>query len=306
MKNKIIISILVFFGFFFFSCFNVNASEWLELSPSYCDSSYTYVHTSSGYTSVNYNSSASNVDLIDHFSIHCNFDRMLSANHEYRFNFILNVNNFPFLIEVARSYVFDTNMIFSSKSFYFRNGDGTSLYTREDLTDSVFSMSYSDDSDTIFYINFSFVSPVDLNSFEINLSPDNSIMSNSSHYIWKPFSSSSGTFTSYLHATRIFFDYGEFQGYEHPEICIGDQCQYSPYLGYSNSLIQDSVDTGGSTLRSIINSAWDNIQGFVTSSYYIFSLCTSLFVALPTAVQSVLIFTFTICMITVVWKVVRS
>jgi len=322
MQRKILSLILIFFGFFFFSCFNVNAAQWLEYDTSNCYSQFDLIRSDSTSLEIVYSNDWAyrNYDLtsVKAIGINCSLsnNNVFQANHEYDIYIEINgsatnttqgitYDILPYLSTVGRDFVLDTNMIFSSKNFEFTTTDNSTL-SREDLTDSIFSMGYNDSSSTlVYYIHFTFVAPVDITSFNISLYPNYSLRNTSSQLIWTP-SSVSNAFTNTLSIKRILFDYGEFQGYEHPEVCVGDQCTYSPYLGYSNSLIQDSIDTGGSSLRSIISNSWDNIQGFITSSYYILSLCTTLFTSLPSSIQAVLIFTFTLGMIIIIWKVLRA
>ena len=193
MKNKIIISSIVFFSFFFFSCFNVNASEWLELSPSYCSTSaYVARSTHPDRLTLSYNNSTTSVTSVEKFHIECNFtsDNYIRQNHEYRLAFTLgdgSTDFFPYLFSVGQNYILDTNMIFSSKEFSFISSENVTL-TRDNLIDSTFSMGYEDQNTTepIYYINFSLVSPYDLSSITIDLFPNNNLLNNNSRMIWLP------------------------------------------------------------------------------------------------------------------------
>ena len=89
MKNKIITLIIIFFGFFFFSCFNVNASsisEYISLQNT-GDVKIHYLHSNSNYL---YDPgyyffgpiSLDNVVEYFDFTIRVNNNTFL-ANHEY-------------------------------------------------------------------------------------------------------------------------------------------------------------------------------------------------------------------------------
>lgn len=327
MKNKIITLIIVFFGFFFFSCFNVNASsisEYISLQNTgdvkihYLNSNSNYLYDS-GYYFFGPIALDNVVEYFD-FTIRVNNNTFL-ANHEYILTIQLGSSDdvcynentcftaYPFLSSVANNYKLDTNVIFSSKSFSFYYHDSNNSLqsiSRENLYDSTFSMGYDDSvGNAVYYINFSFVPPRDIEYFTMRLYTNYSILyGDTNKSIWKVIDT-----TSYnnpcFNIKSFVYDPGEFQGYEHYNLCIGDQCTYSTYTSYSSQIGSD-IQNGGFNLKNFISSTVNSISSFVSSSLYIFSVCSLFFNSLPSEIRAVFIFTFTITMVIIIWKAIRG
>ena len=344
MNKKIITLIIVFFSFFFFSCFNVNASEWLEYDTTYFNIN-AYPHLS--YSNSSWNSGSSwlafprssyvfdttnnsnyqfhgiwSVGTLNRISFGGSVpNKVFEANHEHIISIQIGSGNtlyseedntyfsiLPYLYTVGRNFTLDTNLIFSSKEFNFNYSDGEGQHTihREDLIDSTFSMSYDDAEDEIrYYITFTFVPPVDISSFNVVLTPDITLQNTSSQKIWKASSDNIHFASSEFNITRFLYDHDDFTGYEHPDICIGDQCTYSPYLGYSHQ-IQTQIQDGGFNLITFISDSFSKIGSFISGSFYIFGMITSLFTALPIEVRSLFVFTFTLGCVIILWKIIRA
>ena len=326
MKNKIITLIIIFFGFFFFSCFNVNASsnsEYISLQNT-GDVKLHYLNYNnrtydSGFYFFGPVASDNVVDYFD-FTIRVNNNTFL-ANHEYILTIQLGSSDdvcynentcytaYPFLASVANNYKFDTNVIFSSKSFSFYYHDSNNSLqsiSRENLYDSTFSMGYDDSvGNAVYYINFSFVPPRDIEYFTMRLYTNYSILySDTNKSIWKVIDTSRYN-NPCFNIKSFVYDPGEFQGYEHYNLCIGDQCTYSSYINYSSQIDSD-IQNGGFNLKTFISSAFERIGSFVSASYYLFGMCSAMFTALPVEIRSVLIFTFTLGCIIILWKVIRD
>lgn len=324
MKKNLFI-LFVFFSFFFFSCFNVNATEYVNLST---DNMSFKVHLQGHYTTTNEkyyinsnHTTAYNPDssmLVDEFVFNVSSNDVILANHEY--DLLIQLGNtsqvctendtshcfspYPNLFYVGKEYSLDTNMILKNSEFKFYESNSSNVLTRSDLTDSYFYMSYDDsNSEVVYYIYFNFVSPVDINNFQIILYPNINIVDTNQRKIW--LGSNNVYFSPQVYFKSFKYNYGEFMGFENPSICIGDECSHSLYLGYTNTLINDT-ENGGSSLRNIISNAWSGASSFIVSSYYILSMCTSLFNALPSEVKAVLLLTFTIGMVVILWKIFRS
>ena len=75
----------------------------------------------------------------------------------------------------------------------------------------------------------------------------------------------------------------------------------------SNSTIDKIVEEQTEfSMTDVISTAWSGSKTFISASYYILSMVTNLFIALPGEVKGVLICVFTIGMVVILWKVFRS
>lgn len=72
-------------------------------------------------------------------------------------------------------------------------------------------------------------------------------------------------------------------------------------------LIKNSTsDSTDVDISSIIGSAWSGAKTFISSSYYIMSMTTTLFGLLPASVGSLILCVFSLGMVIILWKVFRS
>lgn len=74
----------------------------------------------------------------------------------------------------------------------------------------------------------------------------------------------------------------------------------------SNETIDNIIAETDLNLTDIISGAWNGSKTFISASYYILSMSTTLFTSLPNEVKGVLLCVFTVGMIVILWKVFRS
>lgn len=74
----------------------------------------------------------------------------------------------------------------------------------------------------------------------------------------------------------------------------------------SNETIDNIIAESDLNLTDIISGAWNGSKTFISASYYILSMSTTLFTSLPNEVKGVLLCVFTVGMIVILWKVFRS
>ncbi len=75
----------------------------------------------------------------------------------------------------------------------------------------------------------------------------------------------------------------------------------------SNETIDNIISTESDlNLSDIISGAWSGAKTFVSASYFILTMSTSLFTSLPNEVKGILLCVFSVGMIVILWKVFRS
>lgn len=221
---------------------------------------------------------------------------------------------------------------YSSQSFSY---DSRYLLVPNNLSCSLSeSLLYFSTSDinSINFVNYSYltdnISFKDINGFSFKLKKPNSIEALSLNN----FISSDSKITDYIYliysddnfsANTIYYNpecYSVYSAVSNVEINFkninsGNDVTLSPgelqLIINSSNEFQDSLSSSTSDytnldIASIISGAWNGAKTFISASYYIVSMTSTLFVLLPSSVSSLILCVFTLGMLIILWKVFRS
>lgn len=81
---------------------------------------------------------------------------------------------------------------------------------------------------------------------------------------------------------------------------------YNSNNSIDNIIQENDISSNDVDITSIISGAWSGAKTFISSSYYILSMVTNLFVVLPFEVRGLLLCVFSLGMVVILWKVFRS
>ena len=319
------------FFIFLVSCFCFSSlvfadSNWTNIDLGSSQINFN-IGVDSSFSGNNCNNNYCNTTTIYYFPLKSNHSRIISRgdnvlhsfsisilpnvtfnrDHAYQFQLVfegINSEFFPYLYSFAsHNYSIDMNQVFTSKTMKFcQDSNCDSYYSRDDMTWAYFSMGYEDSSTyLVYYLNLEFVSPYDFDHIVLDFTTNSSYLDSNNRSFWvlgSPFTDNFFNFdlsrSSLKEDLQVFTSSGIDYG------CICDECQYS--YNPDNSISDSIPSPSNINLSSILSGAWSSAKSFIQASFYVVSLCTSLFNLLPTSISSVLLLIFVLGSILLIWK----